>query len=121
MKRTWIIPIMVLFTLAFASIAFAGVFDTIKAYVSGQAVHGAVTALFAILSVVFGAGIAKFRKPILEMYDVYRKYADAKLATSAGGKEITQAEWDGIFKEFGEAIISLIAVSPTSWKLKRSE
>ena len=89
--------------------------DTVKDFVSSSAVNGALTALFAILTGVFGAGIMRFRKPVIMLYEVYCEYRDAKMKDSQGGENVTREEWDEIFKRFGEAIMSLLAVAPGKW------
>lgn len=119
MKKVMIGLMVAVLVVFFAAQAFAGVLDTVldtvKDFVTSSAVHGAITALFAILTGIFGAGVFRFKKPVILLYDVYCEYRDAKLKDSQGGDKVTREEWDEIFKKFGEVVMSLLVVAPGRW------
>ena len=93
----------------------ADIFDTAKNFFSSSAVHGAITTLFAIKAVIFGADILRFKKLMIMSYEVYCEYRDANLKDSQGSEKVIREEWDTIFKKVGEAVMALLAVASASW------
>ena len=118
MKNVLIVLLVTVLMIMLATQAFAGVIDTVKGFIGSSAVHGAITALFAILAVIFGAGILRFKKPVIISYEAYCRYRDAKLKDSQGGEKVTREEWDDIFKKIGEGVMALVAVAPGRWAKK---
>ena len=118
MKKFLIVLLITVLMVVLATQAFAGVFGAIKGFVTSSAIHGAITAFFAILAVIFGASILNFKNPVIMMYEAYCEYRDAKLKDSQGGEKVTREEWDKIFTKIGNAVMALLAVCPARWAKK---
>ena len=119
MKRFIIISILILICgLILAPLAHAVIGDFIKAQFNTVIASG----IFAIIATIFGKKYLKFKKPVMEILDVYFKIKDVKALNSPGGKRITKAEQEEVIKEIVEAVESLVAVVPASWiaKIRRS-
>ncbi len=111
--------ITIILTMACTFTAEAGILSSIgnsvKGFITSSAVQGAITLIFVVLAGFFGVGIIRFKKPVMELYDVFLAYRDAKLKDSQRGEHISKDEWNDIFKQFGEAVMALLAVAPGSW------
>jgi len=116
MRNLLIVLLVTVLMVVLATQAFAGVFDTVKSWVFGSnAVLGAITLFFTVLSGIFGITLLRFKEPVKKIYLTYCEYRDAKLKDSQGGEQVTREEWDNIFKKLGEAVMALLAVCPGGW------
>ena len=119
MRTLLIVLLVTVLMVVLATQAFAGVLDTVKGWIFGSnAVNGAITLFFVVLSGIFGAALLRFKEPVIKIYGTYCEYRDAKTKDSQGGEKVTREEWDNIFKKLGDAVMALLAVCPGGWAKK---
>ena len=113
-----IVLLILVITFLTIGTAEAGIFGSIGGFFKEQFLAVIVTGLFAVISGIFGKKYLKYKKPLLELADVYESIKKARSVTSNGGKKITQAEYGVIFKELEEAVVAVVEVLPMKWTAK---
>lgn len=107
---------MVFLTVAFfTTVAYCGVWDSFK----NNAIEGAITVFFVILSGLFGKKIMEYKKVVSDIYAAFREYKDSINEKSAGGKDITKEEWQAITARLVTAIEDSFAIIPIKWLPKK--
>lgn len=114
MKRTILVLLAIIIVMTFVAPVFAGSFlDNLQAGVADKALGAIITAIFFVVSSVFGVKkILRFRKTALEAKDVLVEIYKATRDDSPGGSSITGKEFDKILNatgELGTAAIAAIA------------
>ena len=114
MKRfTSILLLTAFLCFAIAIPVSAGILSNTKEWVLDNALTSIIALIFIIIGGFFG-GTAwgkialKSKVPIGEAMDIYYAVRKARKSSSPGGKKVTEAEKDIIFKQVEEFVASII-------------
>jgi len=118
MKRINVFSATLLMVILFASVAYAGIGETIKDFLVDQAAAAIIAGVFTVLSLFFGAKVLKFRSLIINLVEAFNKYSRAREIDSAGGDKVTPEEWTDIFESLRGAVKALIELLPDKLKAK---
>lgn len=112
MKRiNWLLFSMLLII---ATPAYCGVWESFK----NNAIEGAITLFFVILSGILGKKVMDYKKIVNDLYAAFRAFKDSTSEKSEGGKEITKTEWDNNIAKFIIVCEDIFAIIPLKWTKK---
>ena len=108
-----IILLMLVFTLLFSSVAFAGITGLVKGLAVSKLVGAAVAGVFGIFGLL-GYKVVQYKRLVKEGVDCITWFYSATRANSEHGRAISAKELDEGLKQFGEFGIQAAGVIKNS-------
>ena len=103
MKYKARIIVIMLLIMLISTVAFAGIIDTVKGFISDKVIEMVIAGVFLVISTFFGGAALKWKKTVTEGSHILKAIWDSIQEDSPGGSNITKEEFEKILTHGGHA------------------